>query len=491
MTAPVLPRLVSGGLVAFALLALSVMIPVAALAVASFDLRQLFLLGAGATCIGLAVLSGRAKDIFLFFYAVSITYNRQYYSFDWLHGDLGVRGLYWCPSDIFLLLLLATWFYERARGYPRPEPTSSLAAWFIPLLAVATISTLASSEPVGSTMELLRLGKLAVLLVYLRYNLDGRAALIVVAGLAAAVCLQGLVSALQVAFGTGQGGLSSITASNGAGELAYRASGTLGHPNLVAPYLLLIVPGFAAMAVGLWRSPLGLVSGIVAAIGVLTVVLTQSRAPIVNLGAALSLLMVFLLWRRLVPPVRAVGVAIVGLVVVSAVAIPLAGPIHERLVGDFQQSVEFRDDYNKAAIGMWQAQPFVGRGPNSFVLHLDQFSPRMKSIHDMLREQAEQTGTNVRTTAPVHNVYLLILAELGLFGLLAFGVFFGRAVVLASRSAALAPSPGGLFSAGLCFGLLGMLFQQIVDYSLWWDPLLFTLAVLMGVCARLEADRAR
>lgn len=470
------------------------------LAVAVGEVSPKVLLAGLVAAAGLAALAlaGHLKHALLFCFVVALTYNRQFYSFDWLHGDLGGRGLYWCPSDVFLLGLLILWPLERAvaRATGRPLAPSrtgpSTAVWLLPLIAVATLSSLVGSEePIGSLTEVYRYTKIAVLLVYLRHNLDRRTSLVAVAALGGVILMQAPISVLQVAFASGQNGLTQIFQTSEPSELARRAAGTLGHPNFLAPYLLLIVPPFAALGLGLWRTRLGYLCALLAGAGALTIVLSQSRAPIVLVSLAVVAIVGILTHRRLMPPLRAVALTVAAATLLVLATIPLLGVIEKRLVGDLGASVDFRAGYNEAAIRMWEKSPVLGVGPNNFAAEIRHFAADRYVLMtlDALSTDQARDKVHLRSVAPVHNVYLLIASEQGFLGLCAFLLFLGRAVLLSWRASRRAPAVEGLFATGVLCGLLAEAAQQQLDYSMMWDPLLSTLALLVGLCQSIAAQR--
>lgn len=62
-----------------------------------------------------------------------------------------------------------------------------------------------------------------------------------------------------------------------------------------------------------------------------------------------------------------------------------------------------RSELNHAAISMWQSSPILGVGLGNFLVRLPEFS----------------TSRNVNFLQPVHNIYLLVLTEVGIIGLFA------------------------------------------------------------------------
>ncbi|WP_026190773.1 O-antigen ligase family protein [Methylobacterium sp. WSM2598] len=455
---------------------------------------RLLLVGvAGLAALAAVVLAGLLRPVLLALFVVALTYNRQYYDFDWLHGDLGGRGLYWCPADVCLVGLLLLWPIERALRLPAPpRPTrGGPVLWLLPLIAVGLLSAASSTEPLGSTVEIVRYLKLALLLLYLQYNLDARGLTIIVAALAAVILLQTPISVLQAAFASGQNGLSQIFQSSEPAELARRAAGTLGHPNYLAPYLLLITPPFIAVALGLRGSWIGRAAALVALSGTLTICLTQSRGPIALLLVTTLVLIALMTARRALRALRAVGLIVAGAVLLVAVVAPLAPAIEKRLSGDFGASVDFRAAYNDAATRMWESSPILGVGPNNFGLEIRHYSPDLYVLMalDALSSNESRNKVHLRSTAPVHNVYLLVLSELGLLGLIGFVLFLLRGLVLAWRASAASSQVTGLFALGLFCGIIAEYVQQLIDYSLLWDPLLFTFTLLMGVMHAIVATQ--
>lgn len=132
--------------------------------------------------------------------------------------------------------------------------------------------------------------------------------------------------------------------------------------------------------------------------------------------------------RRVLPAPRVIGIAVICVMLGALVLMPVAGKIVDRLTGDFQGSVEFRGEYNEAALDIWRLAPVLGVGPAGFVPKLPAFHPDYARINADI--QPARKEANVRAIAPVHNVYLWLLAELGLLGLSAFVLFLASAAWL-------------------------------------------------------------
>ena len=105
--------------------------------------------------------------------------------------------------------------------------------------------------------------------------------------------------------------------------------------------------------------------------------------------------------RRRVPW-KTAGVSIILLVLL---VVPFNGAIGERLYGDDNGSVAGRMPLNKLAGGMIADHPLLGVGVNNFALAMEPYLARYFS------------GDFLYT---VHNTYLLVWAETGIGGLIAF-----------------------------------------------------------------------
>jgi len=166
---------------------------------------------------------------------------------------------------------------------------------------------------------------------------------------------------------------------NSVADGTIRIYGPLENPNLLAGYLLPILP-LAVVALIRWQRPLLRLFALTSLVmGVSAVYLTYSRGGWVGLVAGLGgigLLLVLRstrrwppLWRRLFP---------LALVVISvaafAVAVTLVEPLRIRLmsllVGREDSSNNFRINVWKAAIDMIHDRPWLGIGPGNKAFNL-------------------------------------------------------------------------------------------------------------------------
>ncbi|MEJ0017325.1 MAG: O-antigen ligase family protein [Acetobacteraceae bacterium] len=443
-----------------------------------------------------AVVSGLPKEVFLAGYILSLTYNRQYFAFDAWLGASGSNGLYWIPADPFLFLLLGVSVWERLIGHRTTHVhrvgAPPGAGPVLPFLAVCCVSALLSQRPDWGFNDVYRVVKFAILLLWLHYNLNPRLWLVAVCTFAAAIAMQSALGVLQVATNAGSGLLSMIglgTAASGvAAEIENRARGTMGHPNYLAPYLLMVVPAAFGAVLYSRRRPVILASAAVAALGVAGTVATASRSPIVILAATMSLVAATAVWQRVLSARMALGCGILALGLLAAVALPFTDKIAQRLEGDLTASVDFRLSYNLAALAIWDDHPLLGIGPNNSILEIGRHAPLFEQIIRSLDEYRD--AANVRAS-PVHNVYLLMLSETGVVGLVAFLYLLASVIRRGVRGAAASEYAVRGICVGAVIGLLGQFTQQTVDFSLWYDSSWYTLALMAGLLGAVPDQAAR
>ncbi|MFO1208205.1 MAG: O-antigen ligase family protein [Amaricoccus sp.] len=420
---------------------------------------------------------------------LGISYNRQFYSFDAIFGDYGPAGLYWTVADGATLALLAAILLSAAVGrVPGRVPIRGLS--IEPAMALMICAIALSATQMGrafpGVVETARITKYLATFLLIRSVLNGERCWAILAGLALLVLLQTALGVVQVAMGAGGSGLSDIAEQTG--EMAHRATGTLGHPNMLAPFLLTFVPGFAAIAMARYPPPMRLAAGVVAVVGSLAIVLSQSRAPILGVAVAVAATAAALAVRGLVPAKRVLGGGILLAFLATLAALPVYDRIETRLAGDFDESIAFRMGYNEAALKIWQTAPIFGVGPGGFVPALALVDPDDAATNEAIQEF--RLTVNIKTIAPVHNVYLWLLAEIGLVGLGAFLVFVASLARLFYVAGASSSQPLAVFFVGVFWGFLAVVGEELTDFTVWWDHHMALLMVLAAMAA-VQRDSQR
>ncbi|WP_198378914.1 hypothetical protein, partial [Neoroseomonas rubea] len=274
------------------------------------------LMGLGA--IGaLMLLTRRPVEVLAGFAVLALTYNRQYFHpFAALTGTPAGQGLFWIPADPLLLALAMTIVAEHALGRAPAAWATPFPTWPVqPLLAACLVSTLAADRMDLAAAETLRVAKFALVLALLARRMDAALWRTLAGALAVAVLAQSGLGVLQVAFRAGDSLLATFggTPETLAEGFENRARGSMGHPNILAPWLLMLAPGAFGLAL-FSRSrvlrAMGLVVTLAAIAGIFA---AKSRAPGVLLLAALGCVALVALALRALPARAAAGGAIWGL----------------------------------------------------------------------------------------------------------------------------------------------------------------------------------
>ena len=333
-----------------------------------------------------------------------------------------------------------------------PGRIGATGRWLFLILALACLSTGWSPVPLAAAQGLLKLmsymGVYALLCRLLRSRpiwWDRLLAALLSGGVLSSVLAlrQLYASTEELARWADPGSISTGT---------IRIYGPLGNPNLLAGYLLPIVP-LAVVAMFRWRGlgqkVFSAVSGLLSATAVLY---TYSRGGWLGLLAATAVLVFLLLlrgtaewpplWRRLVP----LGVLFAGGVLVVIAATQLE-PIRTRVVslvaGRGDSSNNFRINVWLAAVEMIQDRPWLGIGPGNNAFN---------SMYPLY----QQPKFNALSA---YSVPLELMVEMGVPGLLAC---CGLLVTSVKNSLDL-DSNSGLIAIGCLAGIAGLLTQGITD----------------------------
>jgi len=446
--------------------------------------RLVGLAGAG-MIVATMIVTGRPREVLLASYIVSLSYNRQYYAFDHLFGTTGAQGMYWLPSDPVLLLLflspLVTPRQARAPVAGNGSVTATLMP-VLPFLAACAMSTLLASRPDWAMTDLVRVVKFTLLLIWLHTNMTRSLWLTAVFSFAAVVGLQSILGVMQVVLKTQASLLATVglasQVQNVANDIENRARGTFGHPNLLAPYLLMVVPAIFGAALFTRDRLLALGGYMVTGLGLVGVIASKSRAPIALMAVGLIMVSIVAVRLRALSVRRAIGVTVLALGIASAATVPFIQDILDRLQGDFGSSVEFRSEYNRAGLGIWNDHPLIGIGPNNVNLELGRHAPGLAALITDT-EQFRDLG-NVRS-ATIHNVYVLMLAETGVIGLAAFLFMLAAPLLRAFRAGRESHDAVRGACVGAGCGLIVGYAQQMVDFSLWYDSAWFSFAIIIGL----------
>lgn len=260
-----------------------------------------------------------------------------------------------------------------------PATLQPIHRWILIILGVTLVATGWSPVPIAAAKGLLKL--LSYLGVYaLMRQLLASAPLWwdrIVAALLAGGLLTSMTGLRQL-YGDGSE-LARWADPNSVADGTVRIYSTLDNPNLLAGYLLALLP-LALAALLRWQRPARRLFALAALVlGIAALVLTYSRGAWMGLVAAAGVSLLLLagrltrrwppLWRRLLP-----GLLLVGGIALLAVLVIQVEPLRVRvlslLAGRGDSSNNFRINVWLAALDMVQARPWIGIGPGNDAFNL-------------------------------------------------------------------------------------------------------------------------
>jgi putative inorganic carbon (HCO3(-)) transporter len=442
--------------------------------VAEQELKWFGVLVAGLLVGFVSLAFADKKDFFLLLLVASLPIN------------LGIRLAYQ-PSDLsrstyglqvllFFLPLAALYIIWGLRATGR-QPTGALATTGLLPLALlffsVSISVWRSVNPLFGLFDLFSLFWSLLLFLYVASQVGSRRELrLVVAVLALNVGFQGTIALAQHLTNStlGLDFFGATTKLRDYLSLAAlsRAGGTLGHPNSLALFFDLLLPLVFSLLFVPQRHLRRLGWGVLLLLGLLGLVVTQSRGGMVATGLILTLLLLLHLARRAGWSAALVFVALF-LTVVGVGIFTTGNPISKRFLRHDYGTAYGRVPHLRVASNLIRAYPVFGVGLNVYT----EVAPRFDDTPQQIIAQWQ---------APVHHLYAFIMAEIGLSGffwLLLFWLAVIRGVWPAVRSADPFLSSVGL---GLLGGLLAFFVHGQFDYALWTH---FT--VLWFVCGLMVA----
>ena len=258
-------------------------------------------------------------------------------------------------------------------------PLGAINSWLLLLLGIAVVATGCSPVPLAAFKGLLKL--LSYLGVYaLMRQLLAEAPQWwnrIVAALLAGQLVSAVLAIRQLYGDTAE--LARWADPNSVADGTIRVYGPLENPNLLAGYLIPILP-IALVALLRWRSwPQRLFAATALALGAIALFLSYSRGGWLGMLAALGALVLLLvlrqtrqwppLWRRLFPLLLLLGAVAVLVVAVTQVE-PLRIRVLSLVAGREDSSNNFRINVWLAAIDMIQARPWLGIGPGNTAFNL-------------------------------------------------------------------------------------------------------------------------
>ncbi|CAN5827987.1 hypothetical protein BH23ACT10_BH23ACT10_17600 [soil metagenome] len=321
----------------------------------------------------------------------------RYFGFDDLaSAQNALSGVNVSVTTIALLLLYVLWAMEALGG------RATATRWRPALPTLAYIAAVLLSVPFAedvhrSLFEIVLLGQAVLVCFYLIHAVrDRRDVMFVMACLMADLVLQGLLAA-----GAGVLGVEAAVGPVEVQSLGGRIGGTLGHPNTLGMFLIMLLPAALAGYATLPTKGQRLLAAAAFGMGMVALVLTASRGAWT--GAILSLAMFSIIGRRRGwLTARTITFMAASSLVVVALSLP---EVIARLAEYDNGAAQARLPLMTLANRVIGQSPIVGVGINNFAV----------AMNDHLTVDLSNAWIST-----VHNKYLLVWGETGVIGLAAF-----------------------------------------------------------------------
>jgi len=391
-----------------------------------------------------------------------------------------LKGLSISATTLALAALYTSWVVQAlARRTPSERSSPHFNLPLLVYLAFTALSVLVAGDQTLSLFEVYLLLEACLIYFYVANNVRTRQDVLFVVSLLLGGCLFESLVITVMKF--------TVTASTtwdfpihiiaeGLGDTGrMRIGGTIGVPNVAGAYLSVMLAFAAGILFGDLGKAYKWLASAVLGLGGVALIFTFSRGAWIALVLAMVVLC-FVQWRQ-----RGISLKrpIAIFVVIALLYLPLHGVISERLFGNDQGSAQSRIPLNKLAFRMIADNPVLGVGANNFTSAMDQYATS-EFRHEWLWA--------------VHNKYLLILAETGIGGLLAYVAFLLSILRKGWQCWKLGDSVLSPLALGLVAAIAGHMVHQGVD--LFRDrPLQQLLLLVAGLLAAMykicAADQRR
>jgi putative inorganic carbon (HCO3(-)) transporter len=393
-------------------------------------------------------------------------------------GALG--GLDVSVTTIAIIGLYGLWIaravVHRDQGLPKPLWSRPLALY----LGLAMLSLTVATDRSLSAFELVMLVQTFLLYVYVATWVRTRKDVqFLIAALLAALLFEGLLTIALHHSGRNLdlGGAVSTRIDTGTlgGAQQSRVGGTVGSPNTEAAFLtLLLAP---ALAVFLTRLPARFkyLAGAAFVAGAIALLFTLSRGGWVAFAISLTTVLLVAAAKGWVSTWKLAGIAVALVILVF----PFRTMVVERITGNDNNSASGRVQLIYMANQIIHHSPLLGIGANNYAAVLPQYlTPAFSRAW----------------IYTVHNKYLLIWAENGVFALAAFVAFLLATIGKGLRSVRRSDDLLAPLALGLSAAVLGQCFHMFFDVfhsrqqvqSLW-----LVAALIAAIDGILRRERGR
>jgi O-antigen ligase len=452
--------------------------------VAQFPTLWVFLTVLGLLIPLLALFSGSWTRFFLAFMIFGISLNLDK-TFNHAGNIGGVGGFAVSLVDLALMCLLVPAAINAALTHSlRVRLHWSTTVPALVLMQIMALSIAGSRTVDLSFFQLLETGKLFVLYLFVANTVRSEEDVdFMISCLLAGVLFQGVVVVLQGAdlfpeeLQTSLGFKGALVSQSGSGDVEiFRPSGTIGHANILGAFLTASLP----VSIGQLLRPTGsrekLLPFAALGIGMTALIMSFSRGAWIGFAMAVTWVLTVAIIKGQLGRKQLLWIGL-GIFMIGVIVVTFSNLVESRIFDPDPGSAKDRMRLNELAWRVIEDNPLLGVGLNTFgtvMLEYDtmHFGPQ-----------------NV-----VHNVYLLLSAECGVFALLAF-LWFMLAVARQAVKAMHSPSVYlSMTATAILGGLVGLWLQMNVEIINTGPPVQvfwFFAGLLAGINGLREPDSHR
>jgi O-antigen ligase len=365
-------------------------------------------------------------------------------------------------SDLVFLILLAFWgndclFHEKKIRFP---PVTWLAVGY---LGIALLSLVRAESPYLGFVEMSRQIKFFIAYLFAVNCLDSKTAVRVLAAVGVIILVTQAATTVArfetgymtpISFGETYQDLAQIEQYLAVDRTdegsTIRAFGTLGSPGATLHICMMFIPFALFLSVPNAMFRMRLAFAALSVFGLLGLVLTFTRVYYITAAVQIVLVFLIMVRDRMLKREEVVVVVLLGLAALAAASPKLYEQFTVR-----EDSVSIRFLQYEVAGKMILDNPFLGVGLNNSTGQMRNYVNVTYNPYD---------SDTQFFTAGIHNVYLSMASEIGVFGALLFVAFFARVTSLAWRQSCRSTDPEIRLVAGaLVVAFCGVAVNDFMD----------------------------
>lgn len=380
-------------------------------------------------------LSSQEPKSHLFFYLLLLFLPTQFGKHFWPDFSYvyGIRVDYLSPTlyftDLIIFLIFIFSFFENFKNIKKVNLINNLNKIFIPLFIFAflVVGTVLSKSPGVGFYGILKILEFVFLISYTAKNFRKLNIKIIFSSFFVGVLFESLLVFLQYINQGSIGGLMyflgertftsetpGIANASINGQLILRPYGTFSHPNVLAGYLFVSMYLLLILSRRIKEKYINVLVLIGLFAGTVSLLLSFSRTGIFVWIFSLVLFFIFTFMKKTRIGVLKKDNLVQFLIVFIFSLLVLIFSVNVSLVQRFtglslsDESLVQRENLAKDALVIFQKNVLVGVGVNNFLINLP---PVEKNLNQSFYLQ------------PVHDIYLLVLVQTGIIGMILFLLF--------------------------------------------------------------------